>query len=395
MSSLQLCARWTCLCPRPAAGDIYLISCRGMGVVGAAAATAAAQVGWRRLWAHACFSPCLASVHSSRRAHPNLPGSFLPAVPRRRLFHLVPVEAWQPARQHPPALDGEVLLPTVDRTGQLLLPDLAAVACLVPRGMLPAPLLRPSGGGRCQQRLPAARCAPLPSVLQGLPRAGQMREFQVIAVTLFTRTIFGMAAYFRQGGGRLLAMNVAALQQCVVAACRWGAMLALPGGSLPPSSTPAFACVQHDGGGHAAGHPRYRRPPGRHAGKQLRASPRFTTSAAGDAVQQPVPPRRPACWRWACPSAWASTPTPAIGWPPQLPLDHSLHAPHPPLLQSFWFLAYFPEPLSLAAQSMLARDKGRPQRAAYWAWLLLRWVGCGVQGRGQARMHPALPPARR
>ncbi|EFN50757.1 hypothetical protein CHLNCDRAFT_55571 [Chlorella variabilis] len=101
---------------------------------------------------------------------------------------------------------------------------------------------------------------------EGLPRAGQMREFQVIAVTLFTRTIFGMAAYFRQGGGRLLAMN------------------------------------------------------------------------------------------------------------------------------SFWFLAYFPEPLSLAAQSMLARDKGRPQRAAYWAWLLLR--SGAVLGLGLAAAVGALSAGR-
>jgi hypothetical protein len=34
-------------------------------------------------------------------------------------------------------------------------------------------------------------------LLQGLPRVVQMREFLIVAVTLFTRTIFGMAAYFR------------------------------------------------------------------------------------------------------------------------------------------------------------------------------------------------------
>lgn len=46
-------------------------------------------------------------------------------------------------------------------------------------------------------------------------------------------------------------------------------------------------------------------------------------------------------------------------------------------MQTFWFLAYFPEPLSLAAQTLLARDKGQPTQAAYWAWLLLRSVpGC-------------------
>lgn len=34
-------------------------------------------------------------------------------------------------------------------------------------------------------------------MVQGLPRAGQMSQFLAIASTLFTRTIFGMAAYFR------------------------------------------------------------------------------------------------------------------------------------------------------------------------------------------------------
>jgi hypothetical protein len=34
-------------------------------------------------------------------------------------------------------------------------------------------------------------------LLQGLPRVAQMNEFLIVAVTLFTRTIFGMAAYFR------------------------------------------------------------------------------------------------------------------------------------------------------------------------------------------------------
>lgn len=33
--------------------------------------------------------------------------------------------------------------------------------------------------------------------LQGLPRPSQMREFLAVAATLFTRTIFGMSAYFR------------------------------------------------------------------------------------------------------------------------------------------------------------------------------------------------------
>ena len=33
--------------------------------------------------------------------------------------------------------------------------------------------------------------------LQGLPRPGQMRDFLAVAATLFTRTVFGMSAYFR------------------------------------------------------------------------------------------------------------------------------------------------------------------------------------------------------
>ena len=41
-------------------------------------------------------------------------------------------------------------------------------------------------------------------------------------------------------------------------------------------------------------------------------------------------------------------------------------------LQTFWFLSYFPEPLSLTAQSLLARDRANPARAAHWARLLLR-----------------------
>ncbi|KAL4421323.1 hypothetical protein ABPG75_010614 [Micractinium tetrahymenae] len=47
-------------------------------------------------------------------------------------------------------------------------------------------------------------------------------------------------------------------------------------------------------------------------------------------------------------------------------------ATHQVAMQTFWFLSCFPEPLSLAAQSLLARDRGNPERAAHWAWLLLR-----------------------
>jgi hypothetical protein len=37
----------------------------------------------------------------------------------------------------------------------------------------------------------------------------------------------------------------------------------------------------------------------------------------------------------------------------------------------FWFLSFVPEPLSLAAQSLIARDRTRPALAASWALLLL------------------------
>lgn len=41
-------------------------------------------------------------------------------------------------------------------------------------------------------------------------------------------------------------------------------------------------------------------------------------------------------------------------------------------LQVFWCLTYFVEPFSLAAQSLIARDRYSRPRAAAWAWLLLR-----------------------
>ncbi|KAI7838915.1 hypothetical protein COHA_007321 [Chlorella ohadii] len=47
-------------------------------------------------------------------------------------------------------------------------------------------------------------------------------------------------------------------------------------------------------------------------------------------------------------------------------------AAHQVAMQTFWFLSYFPEPLSLTAQTLLARDRANPARAAHWARLLLR-----------------------
>lgn len=58
--------------------------------------------------------------------------------------------------------------------------------------------------------------------------------------------------------------------------------------------------------------------------------------------------------------------------PSLTPLPGCLPACPPAPSQTFWFLSYFPEPLSLTAQSLLARDRGHPERAAHWAWLLLR-----------------------
>ena len=47
-------------------------------------------------------------------------------------------------------------------------------------------------------------------------------------------------------------------------------------------------------------------------------------------------------------------------------------AVHQIAMQTFWFLSFLPEPLSMAAQSLLARDAQRPAAAAAWAHLLLR-----------------------
>lgn len=52
-------------------------------------------------------------------------------------------------------------------------------------------------------------------------------------------------------------------------------------------------------------------------------------------------------------------------------------ATHQVAMQVFWFLLYIPEPLSLAAQSLIARDRYHPQQASQWAWLLLH-AGVGL-----------------
>lgn len=53
---------------------------------------------------------------------------------------------------------------------------------------------------------------------------------------------------------------------------------------------------------------------------------------------------------------------------PQAPLNSTL-------TQIFWFLSYVPETLSLAAQSMIARDRRIPRAGQAWSRLLL---GCGA-----------------
>ncbi|GAQ91217.1 MATE efflux family protein [Klebsormidium nitens] len=57
----------------------------------------------------------------------------------------------------------------------------------------------------------------------------------------------------------------------------------------------------------------------------------------------------------------------------------TLHiAAHQVSMQLFWFLSYFPEPLSISAQSLVARDlAAEPQRARAMARMLL-WAGCGI-----------------
>lgn len=59
-------------------------------------------------------------------------------------------------------------------------------------------------------------------------------------------------------------------------------------------------------------------------------------------------------------------------------------ATHQVALQVFWFLSYFPEPLSITAQSLIARDMTEANRVRSVAWLLMR-VGI-VMGLSLAAM---------
>lgn len=47
-------------------------------------------------------------------------------------------------------------------------------------------------------------------------------------------------------------------------------------------------------------------------------------------------------------------------------------ASHQVAMQIFWFISFFPEPLSMAAQSLIAKERGIPSAAKKWAWLLVR-----------------------
>jgi hypothetical protein len=44
-------------------------------------------------------------------------------------------------------------------------------------------------------------------------------------------------------------------------------------------------------------------------------------------------------------------------------------------LQLFWLLSFCPEPLSMSAQSLIARDSADRQRITIMCWLLLRLAG--------------------
>lgn len=44
-------------------------------------------------------------------------------------------------------------------------------------------------------------------------------------------------------------------------------------------------------------------------------------------------------------------------------------------LQLFWLLSFFPEPLSMTAQSLIARDTTDRQQVTKTAWLLIRLAG--------------------
>ena len=46
-------------------------------------------------------------------------------------------------------------------------------------------------------------------------------------------------------------------------------------------------------------------------------------------------------------------------------------ATHQVAMQIFWFISFFPEPLSMAAQSLIAKERYSPHAAKSWAWLLV------------------------
>ena len=58
-------------------------------------------------------------------------------------------------------------------------------------------------------------------------------------------------------------------------------------------------------------------------------------------------------------------------------------AAHQIAMQTFWFVSFFPEPLSMAAQTLIARERGHPAAARSWAALLFRSglvLGLGLAG---------------
>lgn len=49
-----------------------------------------------------------------------------------------------------------------------------------------------------------------------------------------------------------------------------------------------------------------------------------------------------------------------------------LCAAHQLAMQTFWFFSFFPEPLSIAAQTLIAKERDRPHRAKEWAVALAK-----------------------
>lgn len=273
-----------------------------------------------------------------------------------------------------------------------------------------ANLARQSSGAR------SMCCNPWQCLLavQGLPRLGQMQEFLTIAATLFTRTIFGMAAYFRQAGCSAQRLPRGPCCAAAAACCAhsWPSQVPLPSALLPsvlkPPTPPAGASATH------GLRTRLPLPPVAAARSMTAAATQIGTlatathqvamqvslplglllaagpcavpfllktrslrsgrgyqalqggqNARGLGVASPPPgiePRSAAWQRCRCPT---------------VPLPFLLR---PTLPQTFWFLSYFPEPLSLAAQTLLARDRRHPEQASPLAWLLLRWAPCSARG---------------